>query len=241
MAKFTNELNNYQNIPREVVFDSTLSDRARFIYCFMACKPNDWDFFLEPMAKEIGYSVDTLRKYINELVESGWLQKGEQGRDKGVFGAVDYTLKASKTPTRKNTDTEKHRHRKIPIQHNIDDKQKIDNKKNKDNKFNFLQAVIDLGVDEQVAKDWLLVRKDKKATNTQTAFERIAKEIRQCAITPNECISIAVERSWIGFKVEWLDNIFNKKPYSQIKESTNIDNEQETNNDNLFINGQEYR
>ena len=107
MANFKNELNNYQNIPREVVFDNTLSDRARFVYCFMACKPNDWNFFLEPMAKEIGYSVDTLRKYINELVESGWLQKGEQCREKGEFSAVDYTLKASKIPTRKNTDTEK--------------------------------------------------------------------------------------------------------------------------------------
>jgi hypothetical protein len=74
-----------------------------------------------------------------------------------------------------------------------------------------LQALIDLGVDEQIAKDWLIVRKDKKATNTQTAFNRIANEIKQCAITPNECITIAVERSWSGFKAEWLDNLFNKK------------------------------
>ena len=104
-----------------------------------------------------------------------------------------------------------------------------------------MQALIDLGVTEQIAKDWLLVRKDKKATNTQTAFNRIVKEIGHCSITPNECITIAVERSWSGFKAEWLDNLFNKKTYSQIKESINIDNEQETNNDNLFINGQEYR
>ena len=65
MANFNNELNNYQVIPRDLIFDNTLSDRARFIFCFMASKPNGWDFFLEPMAKEIGYSVETLRKYIN--------------------------------------------------------------------------------------------------------------------------------------------------------------------------------
>lgn len=132
MAKFTNELNNYQNIPRNLVFDINLSDRARFVYCFMACKPNDWDFYLEPMAKEIGYSVDTLRKYINELVESGWLEKGEQERDNGIFGAVSYTLKATK-----NTDTGKYRYGKIPTQHNIDNKQIIDsiNKEKEDNKL----------------------------------------------------------------------------------------------------------
>lgn len=132
MAKFTNELNNYQNISRDLVFDITISDRARFVYCFMACKPNDWDFYLEPMAKEIGYSVDTLRKYINELVESGWLEKGEQEREKGTFGAVLYTLKATK-----NTDTEKTRYGKNPTQHNIDYKQKRDgiNKEKEDNKL----------------------------------------------------------------------------------------------------------
>ena len=76
MGNFKSELSNYQNVPRELVFDKDLSDRARFVYVFMACKPDNWDFYLEPMAKDIGYSVDTLRKYINELVTSGWLIKG---------------------------------------------------------------------------------------------------------------------------------------------------------------------
>ena len=79
-------------VPRELVFDKALSDRARFVYVFMACKPNDCNFYLEPMAKEIGYSVDTLRKYINELIESGWIEKGEQQTEKGKFGATEYVL-----------------------------------------------------------------------------------------------------------------------------------------------------
>ena len=124
MGNFINELTNYQTIPRQVVFDSSLSDRARFVYIFMSCKPNGWDFFLEPMAKEIGYSVDTLRKYINELVDNGWLVKGEQTNVNGIFGAVEYTLKATKF-----TDTEKTRHGKIPTQENIDILEKQDNKK----------------------------------------------------------------------------------------------------------------
>lgn len=98
----------------------------------MVSKPDDWEFFLEPMAKEIGYSVDTLRKYIKELVDSGWILKGEQENEKGVFGAVSYTLRASKLPNTANTDSENYRHGKNPTQHNRDNIQKEDILTNKE-------------------------------------------------------------------------------------------------------------
>ena len=82
MAKIFNENKGNESIPRSLIFDTTLSDRARFVYCYMSAKPEGWDFVLAPMAKELGYSVETLRKYIAELVESGWIIKGEQGYDK---------------------------------------------------------------------------------------------------------------------------------------------------------------
>ena len=138
MGNFNNELANYNSIPRDLVFDSTMSDRARFVYVYMSCKPDTWDFYLEPMAKEIGYSVETLRKYINELVASGWLVKGEQKNEKGVFGATEYTLKANNVdrhinlPTRKNTDTVNFRHGKNPTQDNIDYIENRDNIEKRD-------------------------------------------------------------------------------------------------------------
>lgn len=148
MGNFKSELSNYQNVPRELVFDKTLSDRARFVYVFMACKPDGWDFFLEPMAKEIKYSVDTLRKYINELVASGWLVKGEQSNEHGIFGAVEYTLKATK-----NTDTENFRHGKNSSQDNKDNskpntKDTLNKEKKEKNKIipcqkNDYQAIVD--------------------------------------------------------------------------------------------------
>lgn len=113
MGNFFNELRSFNSIPRELVFDKTLSDRARFVYVYMSCKPEDWEFFLDTMAKEIGYSVDTLRKYINELVASGWIEKGCQQNNNGKFGAVEYILKATKF-----SDTEKTRHGKNTTQHN---------------------------------------------------------------------------------------------------------------------------
>lgn len=121
MARIYNELRNYQNVPRQLVFDKDLSDRARFVYVFMACKPNDWDFYLKPMANELGYSIETLRKYINELITNGWLVKGKQENENGIFGAVEYTLKANKVlPNTENTEAENFRHGKNPSQHNKD-------------------------------------------------------------------------------------------------------------------------
>ena len=138
MGNFINKLSNYQVIPRELIFDNTLSDRARFVYCYMASKPNGWDFYMNPMAKEIGYSVETLRKYINELVENGWLVKGEQ-KNEGLFGAVTYTLNDSKTLNKeeasdgiKNSDTEKFRYGEKPTQYNIDTLHSRDDSKGKE-------------------------------------------------------------------------------------------------------------
>jgi hypothetical protein len=145
MGNFKNELKSYQSIPRALVFDNTLSDRARFIYVFMACKPDGWDFFLEPMSKDIGYSIDTLRKYINELIKSGWLEKGEQQKNNGLFGSVEYTLKATKI-----SDTEKFRHGEKPTLDNIDNIDKRDNYKEKNDKDKSLSKK-----DELFEKCWV--------------------------------------------------------------------------------------
>lgn len=163
MSNFINGLKNFQVIPRELIFDNSLSDRARFVYCFMASKPDGWDFLLNPMAKELGYSVETLRKYINELIDGGWLKKGEQNNDDGKFGAVVYTLLSTKKtdtektrhgeiPTRENTDTEIFRHGENPTQYNKDneenkeniEKRDLLNKEEKDKSFSKKDADADI-------------------------------------------------------------------------------------------------
>lgn len=74
----------------------------------------------------------------------------------------------------------------------------------KETKFNFKKSLIDLGVEEQIASDWMAVRRKKKATNSETAFKGLLNEIKISGRPANDCIKIAVERSWAGFKNEWL-------------------------------------
>ena len=77
---------------------------------------------------------------------------------------------------------------------------------NKPVRFDFYKSLLSLGVTEQTAKDWMQVRKEKRAANTETAFRRIQQEIAKTGLTAEECIRLSAENSWQGFKAEWLQN-----------------------------------
>lgn len=64
--------------------------------------------------------------------------------------------------------------------------------------------VVDAGVDEVVARDWLAIRKAKKAVLTETAWNAILREAKKAGMPVGEAIKISVERGWQGFKAEWL-------------------------------------
>lgn len=128
MAQVINKTKGFGSIPRDLVYDNELSDRARFLYIFMACKPDGWEFFQDSMCAELGYSKDTLRKYLNELVQRGWIVEEGQQNTNGKFGANVYTIEVKidsieKLPCRKNTDTVKNRNGKTPTHKNIDNKE----------------------------------------------------------------------------------------------------------------------
>ena len=67
-----------------------------------------------------------------------------------------------------------------------------------------LAMLLDVGVENQIAKDWLSVRKSKRLPLTQTAFNAISKKITGAGLTINEGIKICVENGWAGFSAEWL-------------------------------------
>ncbi len=108
---------NFTTIPNALVQDTKLSDRARFIYCYMSSMPETWKFYVKPMATSLGYSVETLSKYMTELIDSGWIKRDED-RIEGKFNSYAYTLNIK--PSKENTDTEKNRDGKKPTRENLD-------------------------------------------------------------------------------------------------------------------------
>jgi hypothetical protein len=78
-------------------------------------------------------------------------------------------------------------------------------------KFNFRSALVSLGVSNNLVKDWLQVRKTKKAANTETAFNALKKEIQKSGLSAEKCLLLAVENSWAGFKAEYAKNQTNNQ------------------------------
>lgn len=68
-----------------------------------------------------------------------------------------------------------------------------------------LEDLVDFGVDEQHATDWLIVRKTKKASLTPTAWRLMVSEAKKANITVARAVQIAAERGWQSLKAEWLE------------------------------------
>lgn len=78
-------------------------------------------------------------------------------------------------------------------------------------KFDFLATLIEDGVDEQIARDWMAVRKAKKAVNTITAYNLLRGELDKITdrygITDTDAITVCVCRNWMGCRLSFFDNI----------------------------------
>ena len=76
--------------------------------------------------------------------------------------------------------------------------------------FSFRNSMLDYGFEKKLTDDWLKVRKTKKATNTETAFNKFIGEVKKSNKDPNEILEICISKDWKGFNSEWLNNIQNQ-------------------------------
>lgn len=91
-------------------------------------------------------------------------------------------------------------------------KKKKRKKKEKEPKFDFLWHLVNVAnISPTIAKDWMQVRKEKKAVNTATAFNFLYNELdkirEKYGITNNDAIKICVIRCWMGCKVSYFETI----------------------------------
>jgi len=71
-------------------------------------------------------------------------------------------------------------------------------------KYSFYQSLTEYGFKENLIKEWIQVRKNKKATNTKTAFDLFIKQVELTKVDKNKVLEICIEKSWSGFKAEWI-------------------------------------
>jgi hypothetical protein len=152
----------------------------------------------ERVANMLNTSTRNASRMMTNLIEKGYVIRTKfDGRRR----FVESCLGAAASPILAQQSGQKCRTTYNNIPNEEDKSSSICNKG-----FDFKKSLIALGVSQQIASDWVSVRKGKKATNTETAFKSIEREILKSGRSAEECITIAVENSWSGFKAEWLLN-----------------------------------
>jgi len=63
-----------------------------------------------------------------------------------------------------------------------------------------------IGVSESIFKDYLEVRKAKKAKWTETALKGLQREADKAKMTLEQVMQLCCERNWVGFKAEWANS-----------------------------------
>jgi hypothetical protein len=90
------------------------------------------------------------------------------------------------------------------LQVEVKEKVKEEVKDIKPTAFSFFNSLVSLGANKQLVNDWIAVRKTKKATNTETAFNKFKKEFELSGHTIDEVLEKCVEKSWSGFNADWF-------------------------------------
>ena len=72
-----------------------------------------------------------------------------------------------------------------------------------------LNTLMERGVEEQLARDYLAVRKAKRANSlTETALKGLEREAASAGISLSIALMTCCERNWVGFKADWyLDGV----------------------------------
>jgi hypothetical protein len=94
-----------------------------------------------------------------------------------------------------------------------EEEQEEEEEEEKEDIFNFKNSMLKYGFKENLISEWLKVRKNKKATNTETAFSKFITQIELTKQDKNLILETCIEKSWSGFNSEWMKNEsnFNKQ------------------------------
>lgn len=154
------------------------------------------------LSKRWKWSRNKTQKFINDL-EKEQQVKQQKSNVITVISIENYNkYQPKKTPSETpNETTGGHQAQQQEDTHN---KVNNINKEKKENKFIFKYALVDLGANENLVNDWLIVRKNKKAVNTKTAFNKFKKQIQDNNLDINFVLETCIEKSWGGFNADWI-------------------------------------
>lgn len=82
--------------------------------------------------------------------------------------------------------------------------------KEKSKRFSFKNEMVAYGFDKELVDDWLVIRKAKKAVNSERAFKNFITEVEKTTHDINEILKLVIFKQWRGFEAVWLENELKK-------------------------------
>jgi hypothetical protein len=173
------------------------------------CGSRDEDIFAKFVLQPDGTYINTRLE-----IESKRRKDYAESRRKNISKRYEKNMKNTSTTYVEHMETE------TETETETENKTENKDKNGVETKFDAKDALLKMGVDSNLADEWLKVRKNKHLTNTRTAFLKIWREIKKTDLTANDCIKAAIEHSWGGFEAEWLTNsTFAKKAHKNDESS----------------------
>ena len=236
IIRSTRPESNFYLLDKRISEDKKLSWASRGLLIFLLGKPDNWRISAEYLAQQTNESSKKTGKQgvyslLDELIVASYVVRSDkQAHDEktGFLLGYDYVVYDSPChpkpckaepckaePCKAEPCKANHTLTSIDINQglnltSIDINQGLNDNNGaaaqKPNKLG-LKDLISLGVTEQIARDWLEVRKMKRAPLTQTALDAIIKEAAKARLTLNDAIKSCVENSWQGFKSDWYLNV----------------------------------
>ncbi|CAB4134604.1 hypothetical protein UFOVP280_27 [uncultured Caudovirales phage] len=143
---------------------------------------------------ETGLSVQQIRTSLDKLKSTNeiTIETSTKGTIIQVVNYAKYQLSTSEVTNEQPTSNQR---------------VTINNKEKKERStiYSFLDSLIQNGFDEKLSRDWMEVRKQRKAVNTETAFNDFWNQVQKHGGNKNEILRTCVERSWKGFNHSWIE------------------------------------
>lgn len=81
---------NFTSVDNKYLFDNTLSISTKGLFTIMLSLPEDWDFSINGLSKLSGKSHGTIKKLLNELEKSGYLERKKLSPAQTLSGRYEY-------------------------------------------------------------------------------------------------------------------------------------------------------
>ena len=85
MKKFGDISNNYVKIPNDLVNDSTISWKAKGLFCHMASKPDNYNFTVRSLASQFPDGKSAIFAALDELKQRGWITYTRRANGHGKY------------------------------------------------------------------------------------------------------------------------------------------------------------